>query len=61
MDSHTLSLITIPLFSGAIGYVTNWSGVWMLFYPVRFTGFRLPGLRAARAPAAAQASSRSRA
>src|SRR5688572_2195052 len=39
-------MITIPLFSGAIGYLTNWSGIWMLFYPIRFTGFRLPGLAA---------------
>ncbi len=45
MDSQTLSLITIPLFTGAIGYVTNWTGVWMLFYPVRFSGFRVPGLK----------------
>lgn len=37
-------LITIPLFTGAIGYVTNWSGIWMLFYPIHFKGFRLPGL-----------------
>jgi hypothetical protein len=44
MDSETISLITVPLFTGAIGYVTNWTGVWMLFYPVRFAGFRLPGL-----------------
>src|SRR4051794_30508701 len=44
MSSETLSLITIPLFSGAIGYVTNWSGVIMLFYPVRFVGLRVPGL-----------------
>jgi uncharacterized membrane protein YheB (UPF0754 family) len=44
MSSETLSLITIPLFSGAIGYVTNWSGVIMLFYPVRFWGVRIPGL-----------------
>lgn len=46
MDSTTLSLITIPLFTGAIGYVTNSTGVWMLFYPVRFAGFRVPGLAA---------------
>jgi uncharacterized membrane protein YheB (UPF0754 family) len=46
MDNETLSLLTIPLFTGAIGYVTNWTGVWMLFYPVRFAGFRLPGLAA---------------
>jgi uncharacterized membrane protein YheB (UPF0754 family) len=40
----TVSLVTVPLFTGAIGYLTNWSGVWMLFEPVRFAGWRLPGL-----------------
>jgi uncharacterized membrane protein YheB (UPF0754 family) len=44
MDSDTLDLITIPLFTGAIGYLTNWSGVIMLFYPVHFAGIRVPGL-----------------
>jgi uncharacterized membrane protein YheB (UPF0754 family) len=44
MDSHTISMLTIPLFSGAIGYATNWTGIWMLFNPLRFAGFRLPGL-----------------
>src|ERR687893_1387539 len=44
MDSDTISLITVPLFTGAIGYITNWTGVWMLFYPVSFKGVRLPGL-----------------
>jgi uncharacterized membrane protein YheB (UPF0754 family) len=37
--------LTIPIFSGFIGYATNWSGVWMLFNPLEFKGFRLPGLR----------------
>jgi uncharacterized membrane protein YheB (UPF0754 family) len=46
MDSETISLISVPIFTGIIGYVTNWSGVWMLFYPVHFKGFRLPGLAA---------------
>jgi hypothetical protein len=46
MDAQTISLITIPIFSGVIGYVTNWSGVLMLFYPVHFKGWRLPGLAA---------------
>lgn len=46
MDDATLSLITIPIFTGAVGYVTNWSGVWMLFYPVRFAGLQVPGLAA---------------
>ena len=41
---ETLKVISIPLFTGAIGYLTNWTGVWMLFNPVRFAGFRLPGL-----------------
>ena len=40
----TVSLVTVPLFTGAIGYLTNWSGVWMLFEPVQFAGWRLPGL-----------------
>src|SRR5438067_6656358 len=44
MGGETISLLTIPLFSAAIGYVTNWTGVWMLFQPVKFAGFRLPGL-----------------
>jgi uncharacterized membrane protein YheB (UPF0754 family) len=46
MDSKTLALITVPLFSGAIGYLTNWTGVWMLFHPLHFAGVRFPGLRA---------------
>jgi uncharacterized membrane protein YheB (UPF0754 family) len=45
--SDLVNAITIPLFTAAIGYVINWTGVWMLFYPVRFAGFRLPGLGAA--------------
>src|SRR5205085_3339803 len=44
--SSFLRDLTIPLFTGAIGYVTNWSGIWMLFNPITFKGFRLPGLAA---------------
>jgi uncharacterized membrane protein YheB (UPF0754 family) len=44
MGSELLTLISVPIFTGAIGYATNWSGVWMLFYPVHFTGKRIPGL-----------------
>lgn len=40
-----ISLATIPIFTGVIGYVTNWTGVWMLFEPVRFKGITIPGLR----------------
>ena len=40
MSKSTLALVTVPFFTGAIGYVTNWSGVLMLFYPVQFKGVR---------------------
>lgn len=43
-DVDVISVLSVPLFTGAIGYVTNLSGVWMLFSPVRFRGWRLPGL-----------------
>jgi len=45
VDAQLLSALTIPLFSGAIGYATNWTGVWMLFNPLQFAGFKMPGLR----------------
>ena len=45
MDSHTIiGLVTVPFFTGAIGYVTNWTGVWMLFEPLEFKGVHVPGL-----------------
>ena len=44
MSSHLIKEISIPLFTGAIGYVINWTGVWMLFNPIGFKGFRVPGL-----------------
>jgi len=45
ISSELISALTIPVFSGVIGYATNWTGVWMLFYPVSFRGLRLPGLK----------------
>lgn len=45
MNAHLIEqLITIPLFTGIIGYITNWTGILMLFEPKRFYGFRLPGM-----------------
>jgi uncharacterized membrane protein YheB (UPF0754 family) len=44
VSSETLKLISIPVFTGVIGYIINWSGVWMLFHPLEFHGFKLPGL-----------------
>jgi uncharacterized membrane protein YheB (UPF0754 family) len=43
-SSEWLELASIPVFTGAIGWLINWSGVLMLFNPVHFRGFRIPGL-----------------
>ncbi len=47
MSNSTLALVTVPLLTGIIGYVTNWTGVLMLFYPVHFKGLRAHWLQAA--------------
>jgi uncharacterized membrane protein YheB (UPF0754 family) len=39
-----VKLISVPFFTGAIGYLTNWTGVWMLFEPLTFKGIHIPGL-----------------
>ncbi len=46
MSHSTLALLTVPIVTGVIGYVTNWTGVLMLFYPVHFKGIRAPWLHA---------------
>lgn len=40
------SFATIPLFTGVVGWLINWSGLWMLFAPLRFRGITIPGVRA---------------
>lgn len=45
MSGTWINLLTIPLFTGAVGYLTNWTGVLMLFQPLVFRGVRVPGLR----------------
>ena len=37
--------VSIPFFTGIIGWLINWSGLWMLFSPITFHGFKVPGLR----------------
>jgi uncharacterized membrane protein YheB (UPF0754 family) len=37
---RTIAIITVPFVTGVIGYLTNWTGVLMLFYPVEFRGWR---------------------
>jgi uncharacterized membrane protein YheB (UPF0754 family) len=39
-----LKLATIPVFTGVIGWLINWTGLIMLFNPIRFHGVRVPGL-----------------
>jgi uncharacterized membrane protein YheB (UPF0754 family) len=43
--SEWIKLVSIPFFTGAVGWLINWTGLIMLFKPVRFRGVRIPGLR----------------
>src|SRR5699024_2767130 len=44
-DVNWIHLVTIPVFTGVIGWLINWTGLIMLFHPVRFHGIRIPGLQ----------------
>lgn len=37
--------LSIPLFTGIMGYITNWTAVIMLFSPLEYHGVRVPGLK----------------
>jgi len=37
-------LVMIPPITGVIGYFTNWVAIRLLFYPIEFRGFDVPGL-----------------
>ena len=43
--SGWLHILTIPVFTGVVGWLINWSGLWMLFSPERFHGIRVAGLK----------------
>ena len=45
-DKFWVDILTVPVFSAIAGVLTNWTGVLMLFVPVKFTGFYLPGVKA---------------
>ena len=36
---------SIPVFTAVIGWLINWTGLIMLFSPIRFYGFKIPGLK----------------
>ncbi len=38
-------IVTIPIFTGVVGWLINWTGLVMLFRPVRFHGLTVPGMR----------------
>jgi uncharacterized membrane protein YheB (UPF0754 family) len=44
-DLDWFAFLSIPVFTGVIGWLINWSGLIMLFSPVQFHGIRIPGLR----------------
>ncbi len=39
-----IAFLSIPVFTGVVGWLINWTGLIMLFYPIRFHGFRVPGM-----------------
>ncbi|WP_378735180.1 hypothetical protein [Nocardia brasiliensis] len=43
-SKFVVDLVTFPIFSALAGWLTNWTGVLMLFWPERFRGIRIPGL-----------------
>jgi hypothetical protein len=46
VDLHGwIHIATIPVFTGIIGWLINWTGLIMLFSPVRFHGINVPGLK----------------
>ncbi|MFA6297776.1 MAG: hypothetical protein WC642_01330 [Nocardioides sp.] len=40
-----VAFVSIPVFTGVVGWLINWSGLVMLFSPVRFHGVTVPGMR----------------
>ncbi len=40
-----LHLLSVPVFTGVVGFLINWTGLIMLFSPVRFRGVTVPGMR----------------
>lgn len=40
-----IHILTIPVFTGIIGWLINWTGLIMLFAPIQFHGVTVPGLR----------------
>ncbi|WP_372790022.1 hypothetical protein [Paraconexibacter sp.] len=41
----TLEIALMPVIAAAIGWLTNWVGIKLIFYPVEFVGIRVPQAR----------------
>lgn len=44
LENPWVSFWSIPVFTGVVGWLINWTGLVMLFNPVRLHGVRVPGL-----------------
>jgi uncharacterized membrane protein YheB (UPF0754 family) len=44
-SQFVIDVVSIPIFSAFAGLITNWTGVIMLFQPLRFRGFHCPGVK----------------
>ncbi|CAN5147686.1 MAG: hypothetical protein ACSLEW_07155 [Nocardioides sp.] len=45
MEIDWIQFWSIPVFTAVIGWLINWTGLWMLFAPIRFHGFKVRGLQ----------------
>lgn len=45
MDVNWVHFWSVPIFTAVIGWLINWTGLWMLFAPIHFHGFRIPGFK----------------
>ena len=44
LSGFELRLLVIPPITGIIGYITNWVGIRLMFNPINFRGFKIPGM-----------------
>lgn len=43
-SSEWIAFASIPVFTAVVGWLINWTGLIMLFYPIHFHGFKIPGM-----------------
>ncbi|UDY23196.1 TIGR03750 family conjugal transfer protein [Nocardioides sp. Kera G14] len=44
-DINWVHFWSVPIFTAVIGWLINWTGLWMLFQPIHLHGFRIKGLK----------------